>query len=95
MIEVQVRFYNSLTKYATGGARLSKQLADGATVADALDAIEVPEPEIFLLLHNGRNIMRGFGCNSGIETDQVLTDGDVLALSGPVPFSRGYGSPVI
>jgi hypothetical protein len=95
MIEVELRFFNSLSRYAKGRGRLCKQFPAGATVADALEAIEVPEPEIFLLLHNGRNIMRGFGCNSGIETWQVLEDGDVLALSGPVPFSRGYGSPVI
>ena len=95
MIEIQLRFFNSLVRYAKRGGRVSRQFSAGATVADALDAIEVPVPEIFLLLHNGRNIMRGFGCNSGIETDHVLADGDVLALSGPIPFSRGYGSAVI
>ena len=64
-------------------------------MGDALQNIKVPINEIFLMTHNGRNIMRGFGCNSGIELDHELHDGDVLSLSGPIPFSRGYGSPVI
>jgi hypothetical protein len=57
--------------------------------------LPVPESEVFLLLHNGRNIMRGFGFNSGIETEHWVNEGDVLAFSGPVPFSRGYGSAVV
>ena len=64
-------------------------------MADALRQLPVAESEIFLALHNGHNIMRGFGFRSGIECDRPLTDGDVLALSGPIPFSRGYGSPVV
>lgn len=95
MIQIEVRLFNSLTRYRRNGNPYHLELPHPATVADALRRIDVPEPEIFLLTHNGRNIMRGFGFNSGIETEHALADGDILSFSGPVPFSRGYGSPVV
>jgi hypothetical protein len=95
VIQVEVRLFNTLSKYARDGARFCFNLPSRATVGDVLRRLDVPESEIFLLLHNGRNIMRGFGFNSGLERERVLANGDVLAFSGPVPFSRGYGSPVI
>ncbi|MDH3671867.1 MAG: hypothetical protein OES46_11990 [Gammaproteobacteria bacterium] len=95
MIQVEVRLFNSLCKYGNGGNRFRFKLPKGTTVGAALRHIDVPEKEIFLLMHNGKNIMRGFGFESGIETERILKDGDILAFSGPVPFSRGYGSPVV
>ncbi|HXH04667.1 MAG TPA: hypothetical protein VNN09_15300 [Candidatus Competibacteraceae bacterium] len=95
MVEIEVRFFNSLTQYNGGRVQRSLLLDGARTVGDALKRLPVPEGEIFLALHNGRNIMRGFGCGSGIETEHELRQGDVLALSGPVPFSRGYGAPVV
>ncbi|GMQ90167.1 MAG: hypothetical protein BMS9Abin10_0519 [Gammaproteobacteria bacterium] len=94
MIEVQVRLFNSLSRYGNGENRFCFRLPKGASVDQVLQRLDIPQSEIFLLMHNGRNIMRGFGPDSGIETEHVLADGDILAFSGPVPFSRGYGSPV-
>jgi hypothetical protein len=95
MIRITVRFFNSLGKYANGQVQMPLTLAQPMTIGEVLNSLPVPENEIFLLLHNGRNVMRGFGCNAGIEKERVLKDGDRLALSGPVPFSRGYGSAVV
>lgn len=95
MIDVEVRFFNSLTRYNAGQIRRVVTLPPSARVANALCCLSVPESEIFLALLNGRNIMRGFGCGSGIEDDLPIGPGDTLALSGPVPFSRGYGAAVV
>ena len=95
MIKLEIRLFNSLTRYAEKTNALALTLPEGATIGDALKRLPVPEEEIFLLTLNGRNVMRGFGFNSGIETEHELREGDVLSFSGPVPFSRGYGSPVI
>ncbi len=95
MLNVDVRLFNSLHRFAGNRPFFSLSLPAGARVSDALHQLPVPESEIFLALHNGHNIMCGFGLESGIEYDRRLTDGDVLAFSGPVPFSRGYGSPVV
>jgi hypothetical protein len=94
MIQVEIRLFNSLCKYGNGANRFRFKLPKDTTVGGALKRIDVPEKEIFLLMHNGKNIMRGFGFESGVETEHILKDGDILAFSGPVPFSRGYGSPV-
>ncbi len=95
MIEITIRLFNSLSRYADGGKPFSMALQDNMTVGEALKILPAPESEIFLLLHNGRNIMQGYGCNSGIEKEHILEHGDVLAFSGPVPFSRGYGAAVV
>ncbi|NIM28195.1 MAG: hypothetical protein GTO67_12610 [Gammaproteobacteria bacterium] len=95
MIRLEVRLFNSLARYAENGNPLPLTLPEGSTIGDALRHLAVPEGEIFLLTLNGHNVMRGFGPGSGIETERALREGDVLSFSGPVPFSRGYGSPVI
>ncbi len=95
MAEITIRLFNTLSKYASGSTQWPVTLADGSTVGDALERLGLPEEEIFLLLHNGRNIMQGFGFNSGIDKDRILHDGDVLAFSGPIPFSRGYGAAIV
>lgn len=95
MISVEIRLFNTVGKYGNGRTRFLLDLAPSATVGDALERVPVPEDEIYLLFHNGRNVMAGFGPSAGIERRHALADGDVLAFSGPVPFSRGYGSPVV
>ena len=95
MIEIEIRLFNALSRYAGKNNPMRLELPSRSTVGDALQRLPVPEKEIFLLTHNGRNLMCGFGFGSGIETAHELRDGDVLAFSGPIPFSRGYGSPVI
>jgi hypothetical protein len=48
----------------------------------------------FVLWLNGRNLEEGVGFDAVIEDWQALVSGDVLALSGPVPYSTAYGTPV-
>jgi molybdopterin converting factor small subunit len=95
VIEIQVARFNSLRR---PGAPLTPSrlvLPDGATVGDALERLEADGERPFLVLLNGRNILRGVGPQAGVERDIPLRHGDRLALSGPIPFSRGYGSPVV
>jgi len=86
-MEIEVRLFNSLRKY--GPRRL--ELPDQSRVEDALARLRIPEEEIHVVLLNGRNILEA-GC---IDRRHPLCDGDVLALSGPVPWSKGYGSAVV
>ncbi len=46
------------------------------------------------VLVNGRDITPGL-VGDDIRDYHVLDDGDVIALSGEVPYSYGYGSPVV
>ncbi len=89
MPQIEIRLFNSLARYQSPGRSM-----DGpSTVGEVLDRLQIPEREIYLVLLNGRNIMHSLG--GGIEKHHLLQPGDVLALSGPVPFSRAYGAPVV
>ncbi len=94
MVNVEVHLFNALRKYAKGGVQWL-HVPRRALITEILSQLEVPEAEVFLALHNGRNIMRGFGFQSGIDSPPELAEGDRFAFSGAVPFSRGYGSPVV
>lgn len=94
-ISVEVRLFNSLTKF------LPKRehnpiitLIPGETIGDIMNRMGIPKSEVFLALCNGRDVTPGI-VNGIIRTDYQPDEGDVIALSGPVPFSWGYGAPVV
>ncbi len=86
-MEIEIRLFNSLRRY--GPRRL--ELPEGSRVQEAVRRLAIPRSEIHVVLLNGRTI----GDNRSLEGERSLQDGDVLALSGPVPWSRGYGSAVV
>jgi sulfur carrier protein ThiS len=88
-IDIEIRLFNSLSKY--GIKQLGLQ--EPCTVADALDQLPIPPEEIYVALLNGKNITESLG--GMVEGGHRLIDGDTLALSGPIPFSRAYGAPVV
>lgn len=92
MIEIEVHLYNSLTRYAAKFEPLRLSFPAGTSPAEVTRRLGIPEREIYVAWHNGRNIMTAFG--GSFEGGVELRDGDRLALSGPVPFSRAYGAPV-
>ena len=93
-ITVEVRLFNSLAKFLPKGQRNPVLTFEpGATIADILKRMNIPEPDVFLALCNGRDVTPGL--DSGICTDYAFEEGDVIALSGPVPYSWGYGAPVV
>lgn len=92
MIEVEVHLYNSLLRYVPQYAPLRMALPEGTVPAEVARRLGIPEGEIYAAWRNGHNILKSFG--GSFEEDVVLSDGDRLALSGPIPFSRAYGAPV-
>lgn len=93
-IRVRARLFNSLARYGGSiGAPVELDLAAGATVAEVVRRFQVPAERIFLVLVNGRDVTRDLG--GPVNLDRVLEDGDTVALSGPVPYSWGYGAPVV
>ena len=68
-------------------------IAAGSTVGDLLRKIELPARRVFLAFIDGHDITPRL--EGGIESDHPLQDGDVVALSRPIPYSWGYGSPVV
>lgn len=95
MVEIEVRLFNSLARYARRqGPCFPLRLAPAATVGDALAQLAIPRRRIFVLWLNGHNIKAGVGFDAAIEEHLPLASGDVLALSGPIPYSSAYGTPV-
>jgi hypothetical protein len=61
-IEVEVRMFNSLTRYAEGlGHSRRLRLKPGATVGDVLSMLGIPSREVFFALVNGRDFSPGTG----------------------------------
>jgi hypothetical protein len=93
-VRVEVRFFNSLSCYSLNGGRpVTVQIPAGGTVGDVIRRLDIPSEKIYLALRNGRDITRSL--YDPINEDALLGEGDVLAVSGPVPYSWGYGSPVV
>lgn len=86
-MQVEVRMFNTMTRYAKGrGARCRLSLGAEATVGEVLSALGIPPGEVYLVMVNGRDItprVKGLP----VWTSRALANGDVVALSGPVPFT--------
>lgn len=95
-ITVEVRLFNSLSRFTRSETFAEKIVVEaGATVGDLIQRFRLPIPDIFLVLKNGRDITPGLYQGGVVNTEAVLDDGDVIAFSGPVPYSYGYGAPVV
>ena len=95
-IRVQVRFFNTLSRFTQSPAfREDVEVAVDASVGDLIERFKLPIAGIFLVLRNGRDITPGIYQGGVVNTDAGLSDGDVIAFSGPVPYSYGYGAPVV
>ena len=92
-IRVSVKAFNSLTAYLGGCGPVDAEFAAGATVGDVVRRFGVPYERVYLVLVNGRDITSGLGCL--VNLDRELEEGDVVMLSGPALYSRGYGAPVV
>jgi len=94
-VSVEVRLFNSLHRYSRVGLKHETlNFPAGSTVGDIVKEFQIPLKDIYLVLRNGSDITPGC-LGVVINKHAVLNDGDVIALSGPVPFSWGYGAPVV
>jgi hypothetical protein len=95
VITVEVRLFNSITRFAgAGGSRRRMTLAAGTTLGELADHLSIPRGEVFLVLVNGRDVTPG-RVGEGFNEGHQIEEGDVVAYSGAVPYSYGYGAPVV
>ncbi len=93
-IRVEVRLFNSLAAHGGPGGNIREmELEAGATIEDILTSLRLPREKVHYVLRNGRDVTPRLG--APVEVGVFLEDGDVVALSGPVPYSWGYGAPVM
>lgn len=95
-IAIEVRLFNSLVRHAGREGPVRRlSLPAGATVGDVIDRLRLPYDDVFLVLRNGRDVSPGLYGGGFANREAGLESGDVLAFSGPVPYSYGLGAPVV
>lgn len=93
-ITVTVRAFNSMVRYCPQDALAApRTYPAGTTVGDIAADLGVPVGEIFLIIVNGRDVSPGLV--GQVRFAHEVAHGDVVAFSGPVPYSYGYGAPVV
>lgn len=97
VLKVEARFFNSLAKYSGCQGQLCRsiEVPAGTRIGDLITQFKLPLSEIFLVLKNGRDVTPGIYQGGVVNEEVALEDGDVIAFSGPVPYSYGYGAPVV
>lgn len=94
-VTIESRLFNSLTKFkGDHDWHENFTLPAGSTIDDVMKAWGLPRNEVFLCMKNGRDVTPGL-VGDPINGDAVLEDGDIIAFSGPVPYSFGFGAPVV
>jgi molybdopterin converting factor small subunit len=86
-VRVQVRLGAGLAT-AAGSRRLTVALPDGALVHTLLEELGELEPELAAALDSALPVVRG----THADRDQVLSDGDDVALL--IPVAGGAAGPV-
>lgn len=92
-IEIEVRLFNSIHRDLGGPVSRPMTLPAGGTVADIFSRLGVCERHVFLVWCNGRDVTRDMP--GTINTGFAPEHGDIIAISGAVPYSWGFGSPIV
>lgn len=93
-ITITVRLFNAMFTHGDPKAvRQPLTYPAGTTIETVFKDLNLPREHLFLILVNGRDISPGLV--GELYFNHELEDGDILAFSGPVPYSFGYGAPVV
>jgi hypothetical protein len=92
-VRFEVRPFNRIAGLLGRSTGFPMCMPAGASIDDLLRHLNVKRSEVFLVFVNGRDITPDL--NAPVRVDYSIQDDDVIALSGPVPYSWGYGSPVV
>ena len=93
-IRIEVRLFNSIAMPNGGPAPRHVEIPVGCTLRELAGTVGIVLADVFLVLVNGRDITGGL-VGDPVNGARELADGDVVAFSGPVPYSFGYGAPVL
>jgi hypothetical protein len=85
-IAITTKFFNSLQKYA-GAHKFQMEMFIplDSTIESLIRALGIPSLEVHLVIKNGRAISWPIQ-DTSIAAEPII-NGDVIALSGPVPFN--------
>lgn len=91
---IQVKLFNSLSQFGgRNGGQFPLTLPVGTTVGELIGRLGIPRKEVFLVFVNGRDISPRL--HEEVRMAREIEPGDTVALTGPIPYSWGYGAPVV
>ncbi len=94
-VGVERRSFNSVARLAENGrARAAPSLPTGSTLGKRIGRLGIPAAAIHPIMVNRRDVTPG-RVGAPVNRDHETVDGDVVALSGPAPYSDRYGAPVV
>lgn len=94
-VRFTVKLFSTLASRLPGAHRgVGCSLPAGSRIADLLDHLRLARGEVFLVLVNGKDVSPG-RVGDPVKLDRLIEEGDVIALTGPLPYSWGYGAPVV
>lgn len=93
-IRVKVRLINGIAMANGGLAPRHVEIPVGCALRELAGTVGIVLVDAFLVLVNGRDITGGL-VGDPVNGARELADGDVVAFSGPIPYSFGYGAPVV
>lgn len=94
-MSIEVKLFNSTSRFGGDrGSRFPLEVPVGTTVEELIGRLGIPRQEVFLVLVNGRDITPGLA-GKGVRGGYEIEPGDTVAFTGPIPYSWGYGAPVV
>jgi hypothetical protein len=94
-IAIEVKLFNSTSRFDGGrGGHFPLTVPVGTTVAELINRLGIPRKEVFLVFVNGRDISPGM-IGDALRGGYEIEEGDTIAFTGPIPYSWGYGAPVV
>ena len=81
-MRIQVRLFASLRDRFASGARGQGdiELEDGASLADLIERLEIPDPQVQMVLVDGQQVPRT-ACG---RDERILQDGQTVSIFPPV-----------
>jgi molybdopterin converting factor small subunit len=81
-MRIHVRLFANLRDRFPSGdrGRGNVDLDDGASLADLIDRLEIPDPQVQMVLVDGQQVRR----NASGREDRILRDGQTVSIFPPV-----------
>jgi hypothetical protein len=94
VMTITIKLFNSVAKVMGAGRQpIIIEVPVETTLGDIVRLMQIPVDEVCLTLINGSDPIPTL--KGDLPQSRLLNDGDHVAFSGPVPYSWGYGAPVV
>lgn len=93
-VSVERRSFNSVARLAENGRARAALSLPARSANASTGSVSRPRRFIPSIMVDRRDVTPG-RVGAPVNRGHEIVEGDVVALSGPVPYSDGYGAPVV